>query len=188
MSVSLGTQPKTKDALVPRPKKTSKACFCHPSTNISESSCQASVNSCQAPLPKCKSVVSTNESSPLNFNNVHQYSPGKYLQGQAIAHNRSHNLLSCLCQGTSSLYYHWPVRDSEGITAAGHRDQCSSPRIQECPSRVDVAVRQDVLAKMALCEPEACILFQAVSGCHLHGGVCNTCSKSSCLRDSAATT
>ena len=46
-----------------------------------------------------------------------------------------------------SLNYPWPNRDRVDITAAGHRNQCSSPQIEGCFPRVGTAIKQDVLEK-----------------------------------------
>ena len=45
-------------------------------------------------------IISTSECSQLKLRNIYQYNR-KHLQGHAMAHNSSHHLLSCLCQGTS---------------------------------------------------------------------------------------
>lgn len=66
-----------------------------------------------------------------------------------------------------SLHYQGPVRRNEYTTAGGHRGQCfrcahSSPWTRECLSWMGMAIKQEVLAKMAFCEPEFYILFQVV--------------------------
>lgn len=84
-----------------------------------------------------------------------------------MTHKSSHYFFSCLCQVHLSLHSHWPARDSEGTTAAECRTQCfrcecSSPWTQECPPTVDVAIKQNILARMALRKTEFYILFQVV--------------------------
>lgn len=146
------------------------------------------MNSCPTPPPKCKSAIRTHESSQLNLNNVQWDNHGKYLQENTVTIIAATAFSPASARVHLSLHYHWPTRDSAGITATWYRKQGSRPWMQECPSGVGMVIKQDVLARIALRGPEFCISFQAVSGCHLQGDVCNTCSKSPSWKDSAATT
>lgn len=107
---------------------------------ISKSSCQVYLNSYQGPLSKCKSIISTSECSQLKLKNVHQYNHGKHLQGHARPITVATIFSDAFARVHQSLNYPWPNRDRDGKTIAGHRNQCSSPQIQGCLSRVGTAI------------------------------------------------